>query len=149
MQIFILNANIGQRLTTLSTENGNMKRLISYKCEVCKKRFQFPKGLWEHAPIHTGKNKYHCTNCRQLYNSLRAMKQHGKTHLKIEHSCDICSRTFKDQACLRQHRRGTHGRGWMALCGVVVDWPSKLHRHQKKCKSCNIIKEKKVHQEGN
>ena len=29
MQIFILNANIAQRLTKLSMENGNMKKLIS------------------------------------------------------------------------------------------------------------------------
>ena len=70
------------------------------------------------------------------------MKQHAKTHLNIERKCDICSRTFKDQAYIRQHRRGTHGRGWMALCGAVVDWPPKLLRHQKKCKDCKAIKEK-------
>ena len=57
-----------------------------------------------------------------------------KSNLNIEHKCDVCGRTFKDQAYLRQHRRGTHGRGWTVLSGVVVDWLPKLHQHQKNAK---------------
>ena len=62
--------------------------------------------------------------------------------MNILHQCDVCQRTFKDPAYLRQHR-GAHGRGWMALCGVVVDWPPKLRRHQRKCPDCKDIKEQK------
>ena len=58
------------------------------------------------------------------------MKAHAKLHLNIEHQCDVCKRTFKDAGYLRQHRRGSHGIGWKALCGLVVDWPPKLHRHE-------------------
>ena len=113
-----------------------------HKCNICKVRFQFPKGLKEHMVGHTGKNKYPCTNCRQSYNSFRAMKTHAKMHMNILHKCDVCTRTFKDPAYLRQHRRGAHGRGWTALCGHVVDWPPKLHRHQRMCATCKGIKEK-------
>ena len=55
MQIFSLNASIVQRNTTPLTGNGNMKQYFKYKCKVCKKGFQFPKGLKEHNTIHTGK----------------------------------------------------------------------------------------------
>ena len=70
------------------------------------------------------------------------MKAHAKTHMNISHQCDVCKRTFKDPSYLRQHDRGTHGKGWMALYGVKVDWPPKLHRHQRKCTTCQEIKEK-------
>ena len=116
---------------------------FKHKCDICKKHFQFPKGLKEHMVGHTVKNKYPCTNCRQSYNSFRAMKMHAKMHMNILHQCDVCPRTFKDAGYLRQHRRGAHGRGWMALCGHVVDWPPKLHRHQRKCDTCKEIKAKK------
>ena len=46
MQIFILNANIAQRLTRISMENGNTKRLISFlnaSAKCVKKDFIFPK----------------------------------------------------------------------------------------------------------
>ena len=68
------------------------------------------------------------------------MKAHVKTHMNILHLSDVCQRTFKEPTYLRQHRRGAHGKGWMALCGVVVDWPPKLHRCQRKCTNCKDIK---------
>ena len=71
------------------------------------------------------------------------MRMHAKMYMNILHQCDVCPRTFKDAGYLRQHRRGAHGRGWMALCGHVVDWPPKLHRHQRKCDTCKEIKAKK------
>ena len=76
------------------------------------------------------------------------MKAHAK-HMNIVHQCNVCKRTFKDPAYLRQHRRGVHGRGWTAMCGARVDWPPKLHRHQQKCKDCKEIKEKTGKPKGN
>ena len=49
---------------------------------------------------------------------------------------------FKKPANLRQHRRGAFGRGWTTLCETVVDWPPKLHGHQRKCANCKEIKGK-------
>ena len=51
-------------------ESGH--KIFKYKCpyKECKSRFQFPKGLREHEPKHTGEKKYPCTHCRLSYNNL-------------------------------------------------------------------------------
>ena len=89
---------------------------LSTSVRFVKRDFGFPKNYGNMHLFTQGKIST-LVQTRQSYNSLRAMKQHAKTHLNIEHKCDVCSRTFKDQAYLRQHRRGTHGREWMAVWG--------------------------------
>ena len=104
----ILNQNIKSSNLLVSTVASNIKLLMwkhesGHKARKFKCTFQFPKRLGEHLPVHTEINKCPCMHCHLSYNSLRAMRQHVKTHQNVEYQCEVCKKQFRDPGYLRHH----------------------------------------------
>ena len=110
-----------------------------FKCDQCKKSFQFQCELKQHSNIHLpNSKKFKCTsrNCNRRYSSLKALKLHTKVHDEVNYPCDECNKIFNSYQNLSQHKCGIHGDGWVALCGAKFPWPKQMHKHERHCKAC-------------
>ena len=118
---------------------------LPYCCHFCTKWFLF-LGLQDcHEGQHTGANLLPCTwpGCKQELSSKDALQQHIDTHTDERHPCEECDKTFNTIPNLKQHMKGAHGDGFIALCGVSFDWSDPRNEHQKDCDECIKIKELK------
>ena len=57
--------------------------------------------------------------------------------------CDTCNKTFNTITNLKQHEKGKHGEGYIALCGTVYDWGDGRNDRQTDCLECKAIRDKK------
>ena len=75
--------------------NGN------YKCEFCKKIFQYRCQLSKHRVTHT-----ECPHCGKIhldYNSLVAHVTYMLNHRSVDKMCSVCKRTFQYRCQLEKH----------------------------------------------
>lgn len=62
-------------------------------------------------PQADGKKKrkqYKCYNCGEFFELLEELKLHEMTHTPIDHTCEICERTFRNDRKLKRHYKHTH-----------------------------------------
>ena len=114
-------------------------RYMKYKCDLCKRHFQFPYQINDHLKTHTGSNLYPCNNCNKKFASRSSAKAHEKSH-DVELKCPACpdmtTKRYHSQVSLNIHSCGMHSEGWYAPCGKSCKWKSMYARHIKKCKVC-------------
>ena len=105
----------------------------------------FPDLRDSHEGQHTGANLHPCTwpGCKQELSSKDALRQHIDTHTDERHPCEECDKTFNTILNLKQHMKGAHGDGFIALCGASFDWSNPRNEHQKDCDEYIKIKELK------
>ncbi|KAJ0051239.1 hypothetical protein NL108_016547 [Boleophthalmus pectinirostris] len=82
------------------------EKLPPYQCtfQGCTMRFTFPSKLKRHEKVHRG---YPCAEegCAFVGKTWTEFTAHRRGQHRTRFSCEECSRTFKDQACLKQHQR--------------------------------------------
>ena len=107
--------------TRYKHEHSHFKLL--YVCHYCEKRFLFPALRTKHENLHTGKGLLPCMwpGCKQQLSCKDALQQHINTHTEERFMCDKCNKTFNTITNLKQHEKGKHGEGYIALCGAVYD----------------------------
>ena len=122
---------------------------LPYVCHFCRKRFLFPGLRDRHEGQHTGKNLFPCTwrSCKIKLSSKDALRQHVDTHTEVRYPCTHkdCAQTFNTVSILKQHEKGTHGDGYISLCGASFDWSDSRNDHQNDCTECSERKEEKFH----
>ena len=76
-----------------------------------------------------------------------ALRQHVDTYTEVHYPCTHkdCAQTFNTVSILKQHEKGTHGEGYISLCGASFDWSDSRNDHQKECTECAERKEEKFH----
>ena len=104
---------------------------LPYCCHFCTKQFLFPGLQDHHEGQHTGANLLPCTwpGCKQELSSKDALRQHIDTHTDERHPCEKCDKTFNTIPNLKQHMKGAHGDGFIALCGASFDWSDPCNEH--------------------
>ena len=97
---------------------------LPYKCRHCDKRFLFPGLRAKHEKQHTGVGLLPCTwpHCKVKLSCPDALRQHIVTHTEEHFPCSKCPKDFNTITNLKQHMKGKHGDGFIALCGAVYDW---------------------------
>ena len=139
---------------TYSTYNARYKHehthyQLPYSCHFCRKRFLFPGLRDRHEGQHTGKNLFPCTwrSCKVKLSSKDALRQHVETHTEVRYPCPHkeCEQTFNTISILKQHEKGSHGDGYISLCGSSFDWSDGRNEHQNECTDCAQRKEEKLH----
>ena len=93
-----------------------------FKCDQCKKSFQFQCELKQHSNIHLlNSKKFKCLSrkCNRRYSFLKTLKVHTKVHDEVNYLCKECNKILNSYQNLSQHKHGMHGDGWVALCGAV------------------------------
>ena len=126
-------------------------------CEVCNKDFQFPNQLEKHKTQHDKMKGLPCMwrGCKKVLSSKDALNQHVLQHCDEKLKCDLCAddgtdqKTYPTIMSLKQHKQGSHGKGYIAYCGKVCKWPSECRKHQRECKLCGDLKLKKLNKEEN
>ena len=122
------------------------KKNKHYQCDECGASYVFPGELEEHSRIHTGEDLIVCEKkgCKKSYASTRAMRLHMKSHDTQDVHCTfqnkdgtVCGQECVDDAHLKQHIQGMHGKGWTSRCGIRYQWPGSMYGHQKECDNCN------------
>ena len=136
---------------TLETPNGLFKHQRSHNylkhgCDICDKRFQFPKQKKIHECIHMQQGLYRCLHCdRHFTLNSPSMLVHAATH-NTSIQCELYPKTsdkrYNSTYALALHTRGMHGPGWTSVCGINFKWKSAFTRHLKKCDTCKAAKEK-------
>ena len=118
---------------------------LPYVCHYCEKRFLFPALRTKHENLHTGKRLLPCMwpGCKQQLSCKDALQQHINTHTEERFMCDKCNKTFNTITNLKQHEKGKHGEGHIALCGAVYDWSDGRNNHQMDCDDCKALQEQK------
>ena len=93
--------------------------------------------------------------CKKVLSSKDALNQHVLSHRDEKLKCDLClddgtdQKTYPTIMSLKEHKQGSHGKGYIAYCGKVCKWPSKCRKHQAECKLCGDMKLKKLNKEEN
>lgn len=91
-------------------DNGD----IVHICEICYRAFPSKHGLSIHQAFHTNRKldvkvekPYECIICNKAFVSMKAMRNHKKTHGTKTYTCATCDKTFTIKARLQIHMR-TH-----------------------------------------
>ncbi|KAH3812033.1 zinc finger protein 26-like [Dreissena polymorpha] len=89
-----------------------------FKCHYCSFRTDASSKLRIHMEIHGTDRPYVCAKCDKGFKQFAQLKNHEQTHLereKVQHNiddsrriCDVCSRVFASQKCMRIHREAVH-----------------------------------------
>ena len=120
-------------------KHSRFHRYMKYKCDVCKKCFQFSYQINDHLKTHTGSKLYDCMHCERTSASRNSAKAHKKTH-EVELKCPACpdmmTKQYHSQVSLNIHARGMHGEGWYTPCSKNCKWKSMYAWHIKKYKVC-------------
>ena len=118
---------------------------LRYLCDIYGHRSQYPGGADAHMKMHMKTKMVPCTwrGCKKQFTSKKSMWQHLQGHGPDTWKCEKCNppKTFDVYSYFRQHDRGIHGTGWMALCGQLCQWPHIQSKHQRKCDKYKDIKE--------
>lgn len=81
---------------------------LRFFCDICGKGFKVKTGLIPHFIMHRGDKPYECKLCGKKYADPKALKKHVANHdnlgKKKWHSCDLCSKVFKQKVNLDIHR---------------------------------------------
>ena len=126
---------------------------LKYGCDSCEQRFQFPYQLKYHLRVHRENEKVQCTwkGCFKKFTCNKNMFQHLQAHTDETFECKECEPmcTFQTKTYLRQHQKGFHGPGFIALCGKSYRWPNKRKAHQEECLKCDAIRKEKQNKPQN
>lgn len=139
------------------------RKLLGFKCRVCKKIFNLENFYKYHMSKHK-KKYFHCTMCDCKFKTNLLFNEHLKIHekclkckkpLNVNHVCDIkkfichiCGKIFKTNANLKEHENYCSGDLPYSckICEKKFASTSKLNQHTKLfheknytdfCKICN------------
>ena len=75
------------------------------QCPICSKIIN-STGLRQHANLHLGIYRYHCSYCGKGMSSITALKEHeGAVHTNTDaFHCEQCGDTFRRFMSLKEHR---------------------------------------------
>ena len=131
---------------------------MRYYCKrkSCDKAFVWKHQLVDHMKSHTKKNMYECDfpGCDKAYPTKRACQRHNKlkhSPSKTTYTCQHkyednsqCDKTFSSKQQFDQHVQGLHGPGFQTRCGKFYTWPYQRAEHQKECRKCEKVQQKKT-----
>ena len=77
--------------------------------------------------------------CKLKPPNKKSVNRHKQLHDDKEYACSICGKTYQSKDRRYVHKRGAHGKGYMAYCGEKYKWPGKRQCHyiKGKCAICN------------
>merc|ERR1712059_41843 len=110
----------------------------SYKCELCKKKFEALSVFNGHMESH----KARCDKCPEVFNSKNDLIGHKRDQHTVK--CTKCKHTFDSDDKCKQHMKKEH-EFKCTHCGVVFDYQVRLEQHTSKdhtflCSSCGVVK---------
>ncbi|CAH1963324.1 unnamed protein product [Acanthoscelides obtectus] len=78
-----------------------------FQCKFCSRQFSSKSEVSSHEHVHTGFKPYRCKFCKKGFIKTHNLKLHLLQHCG-PHNCDICDRTFIEEAILRMHYKVSH-----------------------------------------
>ena len=133
----------------LAMPNGLFKHqrsqnYLKHGCDICGKRFQFPKQKKIHERTHTKTGLYRCLHCDCHFTLNSTMPFHAATH-NTSIQCELCPRTsdkrYNSTYALALHTQGMHSPSWTSFSGINYKWKSAYTHHIKKCGTCKAVKQ--------
>ncbi|KAK3088874.1 hypothetical protein FSP39_024850 [Pinctada imbricata] len=115
-----------------------------FACKKCRKGFATKLGVENHEARCT---KDICTNCQKVFDSTELLCKHIPTckgeddSKKVRYSCNICGKSFQNQAYLIRHQETHTGKFQCPKCEKVFIGNEELKKHQKFCTATAAIQE--------
>lgn len=106
----------GETFITSSKLSSHMRRRHvgnwkAHQCQICDKKFQYPRQLREHKVTHTNDRPYTCEVCCKSFTLPKYIAIHMQTHSGVKpYKCRYCDITFAQLPNRRQHEKLKHER---------------------------------------
>ncbi|XP_059056461.1 zinc finger protein 420-like isoform X8 [Achroia grisella] len=81
----------------------------SWKCVVCKEKFNNFLKLYEHMNVHY--QHYICATCGKGYMTAPRLRKHSEVHISGKFPCNECDRIFTMRAARDSHKAHAHAKG--------------------------------------
>lgn len=104
----------------------------SFVCDICDKEFLSEQELSEHNSIHFNTNtELKCEHCGKIFNKLKNLCEHSRSHNKREHICEVCNKAFLTIKHLNNHMDGhLEGEKYSCkICGAKFKRKSQIKNH--------------------
>nr|CAH7722312.1 unnamed protein product [Callosobruchus chinensis] len=102
-QCHICNMSFGKR----GTHYAHMRRHsnVRYMCSFpgCNKSFMNSWSLGKHEHLHTGVERYKCTDCNVGFKTYDTYRYHLKTHNGRKYLCAFCGKSYLQSVHLKYH----------------------------------------------
>ncbi|XP_013386957.1 uncharacterized protein LOC106156308 [Lingula anatina] len=117
-----------------------------YVCPECGKKFDKPRYLKNHFPVHTG--KYTCAACHKVFARAESLEKHicsAKVEVKKTHFCQICNLSFSKKLYLFRHMAAHTGEFTCERCKTMFSRKKALEWHLYKCNPAQLSAKSKNH----
>lgn len=73
------------------------------ECDICGKLLSNYSSLKYHMQLHSDKTPFECSDCGEKFKTRNAYDGHRTTHMQNVNKCEICNKTYRQPASLRNH----------------------------------------------
>ncbi|XP_055591944.1 oocyte zinc finger protein XlCOF26-like [Uranotaenia lowii] len=101
------------------------------ECSFCHKVLKSRKTLKVHLQLHSEVDAYLCNSCGERFKTKMAYTGHMATHDKSGFRCELCGKSYRQAASLRNHElnHSQHKPFGCAICGHKTTQKSGLKKH--------------------
>ncbi|XP_017165433.1 zinc finger protein 679-like isoform X1 [Poecilia reticulata] len=123
----------GSSCSVSESQSDTGTKKISFKCDICGRRYTQHCNLKNHYRTHTGEGLFSCETCGKSFSVIRNLNRHKRIHTgERPFSCQICGKSFSQSSTLNVHKRiHTGERPFLCqICGKSFCQISILNRHK-------------------
>lgn len=122
-------------------------QLITYKCDLCPRKFILKAQLVIHMHNHDTSQQYNCNVCNETFSTELQLKGHIRA-VHTSFLCSECGKTFKNNSLLTSHQK-VHNSDRPFVCSkcpsrfkwkVALTYHMTIHQTERKhvCETCGL-----------